>query len=160
MTLSVPGVASAATTPTPYPNVVSAAGITALQIAPAGASDSQIDLAVRNYQKHQSATPRLASPNAVNGTADYVKYCEEGTSGLMVWTYQKASNCYGWYYEYQNGVRLSKVNMLKLKATASDYNPVFQQVLIDWCNANGFYCAVAFFVGDKLGAYLWGLLFL
>lgn len=151
LTLPISGAASAANAPKPHPSVVSKAGITAVQIAPAGASASQIDQAIQDYQNNQLARP--------NGTGDYYSYCEEGSSGLMVWTNNKAYNCYGWYYEYLNGSRISKVNMLELKALNESINPASENQLKQWCDANGTYCMIAYSIATVVGRYLWGLLF-
>jgi len=136
--------------------VVSAAGITAVQVAPAGATDSQVDAAILAYQgRHPFAAKGLPAPYIVNGTADYYSYCEEGTSGLMLWTNQRPSDCYGWYYEYLNGSRISKVNMLKLKAAGPTWDP---NNLVRWCDAHGTYCMVITSIAGGVGRYLLGLL--
>lgn len=158
LALATSGVASAATDPGQDPIVASKAGITAVQIAPVGASASEIDQAIQSYQNRHS--PRLSFRVLVaNGTADYYSYCEEGTSGLMVWTNQHPTDCYGWYYEYLNGSRISKVNMLKLKATSGYPSNVSENKLQLWCNANFNLCILAQLVAPVAGKYLWGLLF-
>lgn len=155
--LSSSGVANAAPEPRPEVTVVSEAGITAVQVAPAGATDSQVEAAIRAYQGSHSVAARASTaPYVINGTADYYSYCEEGTSGLMVWTNNNPSDCYGWFYEYLNGSRVSKVNMLKLKAAAG--TPLDPYALVEWCDSHGTYCNVVQWIGGGLAAYLIGLL--
>lgn len=155
--LSSAGVAYAAPKPRPEVTVVSEAGITAVQVARAGATDSQVEAAIQAYQgSHSGAAQASTGTYVINGTADYYSYCEEGTSGLMVWTNNSPSDCYGWYYEYLNGSRVSKVNMLKLKAAGGTApNPY---ALVAWCDSHGTYCMVVSWIGQGLGAYLIGLL--
>lgn len=152
------GAASAAALPDPLPTVVSAAGVVAVQLAPAGATDSEVEQAILAYQRAESRSPqaRTASPLATPG---YYSYCQEGSSGLMVWTNNKPYNCYGWYYEYQNGSRLSKINMLKLKAYSDSVNPALEWQLKQWCDSNGTYCTVATAIVSWVGKYLWTLLY-
>ena len=155
--LSSSGVAYAAPKPRPEVTVVSQAEITAVQVAPAGATDSQVEAAIQAYQGSHSVAARASTaPYVINGTADYYSYCEEGTSGLMVWTNNSPSDCYGWFYEYLNGSRVSKVNKLKLKAAAGTaLNPY---ALVAWCDSHGTYCMVVQGIANGVGAYLVGLL--
>lgn len=131
--------------------VVSEAGITADKIGAAGLSDEEINQIVSAHQ----STLRSTSITPL-GTADYYSYCEEGSSGLMVWTNNDPKYCYGWYYEYLNGSRISKVNMLRLKAKYDSLNPSSDPGpnLVTWCNNNGFWCSVAFSAIPYVGRYL------
>ena len=70
----------------------------------------------------------------------------------MVWTNLDPKSCLGWYYEYVDGRRIAKVNMLRLLADNSA--PFSVPDLNAWCSNNSFYCAVA--VGA--GFFLLGLL--
>ncbi|QTE30470.1 hypothetical protein [Pengzhenrongella sicca] len=157
LSMSLSGVANAAPEPVPDSTVVSEAGITAMQIAPAGATGSQIEQAIQAFEIRDSAATASASPLVANGTGDYYSYCEEGSSGLMVWTNNSPSNCYGWFYEYLDGSRLSKVNMLQLKvAGQTGPNPAD---LVEWCDANGTACMVVVWIAGGVGNYLRALIF-
>ncbi|MBI9113801.1 hypothetical protein [Sanguibacter suaedae] len=155
LSVSLTGVASATpSAPSPEATVVSEAGIPAAQLAPADASESEIQQAIEEHEERFSARP--GERFSTLATGDYYSYCEEGSSGLMPWTNNSPSNCYGWYYEYLDGNRISKVNMIQLKvAGETGPNPAD---LIEWCNNNGFYCALAGAILSRGGSYLKGLL--
>ncbi|GAA2026046.1 hypothetical protein WDZ16_01305 [Pseudokineococcus marinus] len=141
-----------------YETVTSQSGVATTAVAPAEASDAEMTTAIEQHQRTTQAAPAAASPSAIAATGDYYSYCEEGSSGMMVWTNNAPSNCYGWYYEYLDGQRVSKVNMLQLKANDPGLSGQQEQRLIDWCNANGFYCNIASalipFGAGKVGKYL------
>lgn len=134
---------------TPPVAVTSEAGVSAEQIAAPGSTDTEIERAIA---EHEGSTP---SPMA---TGQYYSYCEEGSSGLMPWTNNSPKYCYGWYYEYLDGKRISKVNMLKLKAFNDSLNPGTEVDLKKWCDNNGFYCGIAFSLVPYVGKYLKKLL--
>lgn len=156
--LAFEGTASANVNPAPIPDpvsesespidsvslpvVTSESGISALQLTPPGASPDEIDRAIAAYEMSESA--RNSASNGEVGplaTGDYYSYCQEGAGGMMVWTHNKPSNCYGWYYEYLDGYRVSKVNMLRLMA---DNGPgASLPDLNAWCDNNSFYCNIA-----------------
>lgn len=129
--------------------VTSVAGIEAEQLAAPGSTHSDIERAI---SEHEASTP---TPMA---TGQYYSFCEEGSSGLMPWTNNSPKYCYGWYYEYLNGKRISKVNMLKLKAFDDSLNPGTAVDLKKWCDNNGFYCGIAFSLVPYVGKYLKKLL--
>ena len=139
--------------PTSLPVVTSEAGISAIQIAPAGASDEEIDFAIAMYEKRAQA--QKSSLSAVDGgvttysTGNYYSYCQEGTSGMLIWTGHPAESCPGWHYQYLDGRRLSKINMLRLLANNS--YPYSVPDLNAWCSHNSFYCTVAV-------ASIWGII--
>jgi hypothetical protein len=148
-----------------YPTVRSAAGIQAEQITGAGASQAAIDAAIQKHiesARSQRSVGKRSTGGSVGtlstGGAGYYSYCEEGSSGLMSWTTNSPSNCYGNYYEYKDGYRVSKVNMLRMKAFNDQQGGVFDARLETWCKANTFMCAVvASFLPagtGKIGAYL------
>jgi len=153
------GTSLSASASTPdYETVTSKTGIEATQLATSGTSDAASDEAIQRHQSTTRGSAPSTSPAAVAGTGDYYSYCEEGSSGMMVWTNNSPSYCYGWYYEYLDGQRVSKVNMLQLKANDPGLSGQQEQRLIDWCNANGFYCNIVsallpYGVG-KVGKYL------
>lgn len=66
--------------------VTSESGIKAQQLAPSDATERDRDLAIT---QHLESTP---TPMA---TGQYYSYCEEGSSGLMVWTDNSPKYCYG-----------------------------------------------------------------
>lgn len=136
-----------------YQEVVSEAGISAVQIAPAGSTEEQVDSAILDFQSQLITT---------RATGQYYSYCEEGSSGMMVWTDNDPKYCYGWYYEYLDGNRISKVNMLRLKADNKHLNAgssTTEVNLVDWCNNNGFYCGIVMSAIPYVGKYLKKLLF-
>ena len=97
--------ATAAPTSGDYSQVVSEAGIAAVQIAPSDLSDAELEQAIRDYEAQ--AVPKSAQPSTISplATGQHVTYCEEGSSGLMPWTNNSAVCCYGDFYEYLDGVR-------------------------------------------------------
>lgn len=135
--------ATAAPTSDDYSEVLSEAGIPAVQIAPSDLSDAELEQAIRDYEAQQ--VPKSAQPSDISplATGQYVTYCEEGSSGLMPWTNNSAVYCYGNYYEYLDGVRMSKVNMIRLKAFDESLNPAPEVALKEWCDNNGTYCFLA-----------------
>lgn len=142
--------------PASLPVVTSESGVSAIQLAPAGASREEKDRAIAAYEAFERSESskifHLNSEIDPFATGDYYFYCEEGSSGLMPWTEANADNCYGWFYRYLDGYRVDKVNMLKLKA---DNGPPFTAPDLNaWCSNNSFYCTVA--VGA--GFFLLGLL--
>jgi hypothetical protein len=54
-----------------------------------------------------------------------------------------------------NGVRLDKINMLKLKAAAGPAGPD-PATLKRWYDNSGFYCTVATIAAQALGSFLVG----
>lgn len=141
--------AHAETAPPPLVTVTSEAGIEAEQLVAPGSTNTDIERAITEYK---ASTP---SPMA---TGQYYSFCEEGSSGLMPWTNNSPKYCYGWYYEYLDGKRISKVNMLKLKAFDDSLNPGTAVDLKEWCDNNGFYCGIAFSLVPYVGKYLKKLL--
>lgn len=125
--------------------VTSYAGLVAERIAPSGLTDVEIDAAIQADQSREVS---------VLATGQYYSYCEEGSSGLMNWTNNQPKYCYGWYYEYLDGNRISKVNMLKLKAYDDSLNTASEVQLEQWCDNNGFYCSILFSAIPYVGKYL------
>jgi len=142
---------------TPLPVVTSESGIFAIQLAPAGASAEEIDLAIAAYetraQTKNSALSALTGGVSPMATGAYYYYCEEGASGLMLWTNNDPQNCLGWHYTYLDGRRLAKVNMLRLLAQNSA--PFTTPDLNAWCDHNSFYCGIATGIA---GAVIWSIL--
>lgn len=105
-----------------------------------------MEAAIRQHQDW------LASQPTGRGTGDYYSYCEEGSSGMMVWIDLDPADCYGWFYEYLDGNRIAKVNTVKLKAEQSP--GVDLTVIKEWCDNNGFWCTIVSAAIPYVGKYL------
>ncbi|WP_157544324.1 hypothetical protein [Jonesia quinghaiensis] len=61
-----------------------------------GATSDEIERAIAAHEESLSSQGyALNGEIGTFGPADYYSYCEEGRSGLMVWTNNSPSNCYG-----------------------------------------------------------------
>lgn len=158
LTMTTSVVATAVPADGDHPEVVSEAGIPAVQIAPPGLTDAELERAIQGHDARTA--PRGDQPSVVTplGTGQYVTYCEEGSSGLMPWTNNSPAYCYGTFYEYLDGARVAKVNMIQLKAYDDSLNPAPEVALKEWCDNNGTYCAIAFALAGSVGKYLRALL--